>query len=583
MLMQEKYVKTMLPRAVVRLTIGIVVAAFVAACQGDMSAGKPAGPTAMAPPESPNILLILVDDLGYADLGVTGSEIRTPNIDALAREGVLFTDFHVTPVCFATRASLMTGVDHHTAGMGALAMARAGNQKDHPAYAGQLSPRVATLAELLRDRGYHTYMAGKWDLGAAPESRPERRGFERSWALMEGGGSHFSDASGLVLFQRGAHYREDGRPATLPPDFYSSTFYTDQMIRYLDEQPDDGRPYFAYAAYTAPHWPLQVPDEWLDRYAGMYDAGYEELARQRVARMKTLGLVSSDVMSQPLAPQLQPWATLEPAERREESRRMEIYAAMIELLDQEVGRLLARARRATPGRDTLVVFLSDNGPEGNSIDRLPLNRFWIPLAFDNSPENLGRAGSYAWYGAGWAQASASPFRLYKAYPGEGGYRVPAIIAWPEQVAGERREPAVLTVTDLTATLLDVAGAARPGRPGPYAAMAPLQGRSFRALLMDSAAAGPNPDRALALELFGRKAVRRDRWKALSIAPPFGKGAWELFDLEADPGERRDLVADYPQVLAGLIEAWDDYASNVGVRLPEDGESAYGNPQVPADR
>lgn len=551
------------------------VALALCACQGEPGPGKPAGPVVQAPPGAPNILLVMVDDLGYADLGVTGSEIRTPGIDSLARRGVLLTDFHVTPVCFATRAALMTGVDHHTAGLGAGAYAVTGNQRGKPAYLGELRPDVPTLAERLRDNGYHTYMAGKWDLGSSAAATPDRRGFERSWVLLDGGASHFADGSGLVAFQRGAHYREDGRPVRPPENFYSSIAYTDQLIRYLEEQPQDGRPFFAYAAYTAPHWPLQVPDEWLDRYAGAYDAGYEALAEARLARMRTTGIAGGAAGAAGLAPQVVPWVELSPAERREEARRMELYAAMVELVDQQIARLLAWIEQSRFTGDTLVVFLSDNGPEGNSIDRLLLNRFWIPLAFDNSPDNLGRRGSYAWLSAGWARASATPFRLYKGYPTEGGYRVPAIVSWPGRFPEGTRESGNLTVTDLVATLLEIASADRDGPAG----APPLAGRSFRARLQDPASAAPNAGRALAIELFGRRAVRRDQWKALDIAAPFGAGRWQLYDLAADPAESRDLSLAEPQVMRELIAAWDAYAREVGVILPEGGEMAYGVPEV----
>lgn len=565
------------------LAASIVLVLGIVACRGDPPAPEKPGPLGSTPPPgTPNILLILVDDLGYADLGVTGSEIRTPNIDELARRGVLLTDFHVTPVCFATRAALLTGVDHHTAGLGAPTMGRARNQRGHDSYAGQLSPRVATIAERLRQRGYHTYMTGKWDLGTEPETRPHRRGFERSWTLLDGGASHFSDGSGLVIFQRGAHYQADGQPVEPPPGFYSSTFYTDQMIRYLGEQPADGRPFFAYAAYTAPHWPLQVPDAWLNRYAGAYDAGYEALREQRLERMKALGLVPADTTTGALPPHVPAWATLRTEQQRAESRRMEIYAAMVELLDQEIGRLIAWLDTSRFARDTLVVFLSDNGPEGNSIDRLPLNRFWIPLAFDNSPENLGRENSYTWYGAGWAGASATPFRLYKAYPSEGGYRLPAILSWPATISGGRRDDAVLTVTDLTATLLDAAGVLQRVQAADGKTVEPLAGRSFWPRMLDPVQPGPNAGRALSLEQFGRRAVRRDQWKVLNLARPFGTGSWELFDLARDPAERTDQSRTQPELLAELVDAWNGYAHEVDVVLPDGGEFAYADPELPAN-
>ena len=211
---------------------------------------------------------------------------------------------------------------------------------------------------------------------------------------------------------------------------------------------------------------------------------------------------------------------------------------------------------------------------------MPLNSLWIPLLFDNSAENIGKSGSYAWYGPGWAHASAAPFRLYKAYPTEGGYRVPTIVAWPGRLPVGSREAAFLTVSDLAATLLDFGGVVRPVGRGSDATVAPRQGSSFRDRLTDSSRPAPDAGRAVALEVFGRRAVRRDQWKALQLARPFGTGSWELFDLDKDPGERHDLATSQPAVLAGLIEAWDRYAGEVGVVLPEGGESAYGVPDLP---
>jgi arylsulfatase len=552
---------------------GLLLAAtmLLAACQPPATPAPVRMPDeAMPAATAPNVLLLVADDLGYADLGVMGSEIRTPQLDALARAGVLLTDFHATPVCFATRASLLSGVDHHVAGFAApgfFAVER--NQRGHAAYAGRLAPGIRLLSQDLRDRGYHTYFTGKWDLGRAPEDAPQARGFERSWALLDGGASHFADGAGLVVFQRGAHYVEDGRPVEPPPDFYSSTFYTDQMLRYLRARPADDRPYFAYVAYTAPHWPLQVPDAWLDRYRGAYDAGYEQLHASRLDRMRRAGLVPATVPVQPRPPQVPAWSGLDGAARAALARRMEIYAAMVELLDTEIGRLLEGARAAGGRRDTIIVFLSDNGPEGNDIRRLPLNQWWLPLAFDSSVAQLGREGSYSWLGPGWAMASATPLRLYKAYPTEGGYRVPAIVAWQGRIEAGRREQAVLNVTDLNATLREITGL-----PPLAAATA---GRSFGALLEDANAAAPNAGRSMPLELFGRRAVRRDQWKAVRFAPPLGAGRWQLYDMSSDPGEQQDLATGLPGILAPLVAAADRHAGEVGVVRPASGERGYADP------
>ena len=353
------------------------------------------------PPDTaqPNILLIVLDDLGYSDLGFNGSEIRTPHIDGLAASGVFLSNFYASATCSPTRAALMTGVDPHTAGLGTMAAARADERLGSPGFEGYLNDRVMPIAQLLRDAGYHTSIAGKWHLGAADGQRPESKGFDRSFALMGGGASHFADASGLVVFERGADYFEDGVAVDeLPADFYSSTFYTNRALDYIGAAQRARKPFFSYVAYTAPHWPLQVPDADLDLYAGVYDEGYEVLLHHRVAAMRRRGLVPLDSGVAPAPAHLQPWAGMNAQERAEHSREMEIYAAMIERVDREIGRLLAALERDGELRNTLVILLSDNGPEGNDIGQLPMNRLWIPLAFDNDLDNIGRVKSYTWTG-----------------------------------------------------------------------------------------------------------------------------------------------------------------------------------------
>ena len=234
--------------------------------------------------DRPNFLVILADDLGYSDLSLLGSEIRTPNIDALAAEGVILTNYHVSPSCSPTRAMLLSGTDAHHAGLGTMAGDADENQDGHPGYEGYLSNRVVTVSNLLRDAGYHTYMAGKWHLGVTPELSPERRGFEKAFATIAGGSSHFGDASPLIEGYP-AVYRENGADVSIPEDFYSSDYYTDKLIEYLEDGSEDGHPFFAYAAYTAPHWPLQAPDDYIDRYRGVYDDGYDALRAKRVQNL----------------------------------------------------------------------------------------------------------------------------------------------------------------------------------------------------------------------------------------------------------------------------------------------------------
>ena len=359
------------------------------------------GATACAPErterdERPNFLVILADDLGYSDLGVLGSEIRTPNIDALAAEGVLLTNYHVSPSCSPTRAMLLTGTDTHPAGLGTMAGDADEIQAGHPGYEGYLSDRVVTVASLLRDAGYHTYMAGKWHLGVAPHLSPERRGFERAFAIIAGGASHFGDAAPILEGYPTA-YRENGTDVSIPEDFYSSDFYTDKLIEYLEEGSQDDQPFFAYAAYTAPHWPLQAPDDYIDRYRGIYDDGYDTLRATRVQNLVD-GHVVPAVPVPDRVDWVPAWDSLDEEQKRIEARRMEIYAAMVESLDDDIGRLLDYLKRTGQYENTVIFFSSDNGAEGSQIGTMYDNEDWIPTRFDNRYENMGRIGSYVWDG-----------------------------------------------------------------------------------------------------------------------------------------------------------------------------------------
>jgi arylsulfatase len=527
-----------------------------------------AAPRAAAAPPAPadtrpNILLIVADDLGYSDLGVLGGEIRTPNLDALAHSGLLLRRFLVSPACSPTRAMLLTGVDTHPAGLGTMEGQADASQKGRPGYAGQLSSRVVSVAELLRGSGYRTYLAGKWHLGRAESLGPQRLGFERSFALLQGGASHFADAAPIT--EKGAaEYREDGRAVELPPAFYSTAHFTDTLIRCIGEGLGDGRPFFAYAAYTSPHWPLQVPDAELDRYRGAYDDGYDALRARRFEAARKLGLVPEGAPVPARTPFARAWSELPREERRRQARTMEVYAAMVENLDHHVGRLLRFLEQKGELDRTLVVFFSDNGPEGNPIGRMSTNADWLPKRFDSRLANLGRAGSYAWLGPGWAQAT-TPFRLWKSFPTEGGVRVPAIVRLGASRRGGSDEPA--TVKDVVPTLLELASVRHPAPTAAGRAVAPLEGRSLVPFLRGDADSVHPGGLTMGFELFGRRALVKGRHKIVWLYEPYGPGRWELFDVVADPTESRDLAAAQPAKLAELLQAWDEYARANEVVLP----------------
>ena len=522
------------------------------------SAGK-------AAPARPNILLIVIDDLGYSDLGAYGSEIRTPNIDALAKSGVRMTDFHAAPACSPARAMLLTGIDNHINGLGNLIMAE--NQRGQPGYEDQLNQRVVTMATLLREAGYRTFMAGKWHLGSDRDARPEARGFQRSFAMMGGyPGSHFDLTPNPWTQGPVQEMFDQGRPvAELPGDFFSTEFYTDRIIEYL-QSGDLSQPFFAYLAFSAVHWPLQASPPLLDRYRGRYDEGYDQLRKERLARMRSLGIVGAQVQKLPENPGVPAWDDLPEEQRRLQARCMEIYAAMLEHVDVSLGRLLGHLRDAGQYQNTTVLLLSDNGPAGVGYDAPALSGEYL-AAFDNSLANLGRPGSLAIYGPGWAQASATPLRLFKHFIAEGGLRVPLIVSGSQVARKNALHRGFVHITDIAPTLLELAGAEYPKRHRGKA-LPPLQGKSLLPYLQGRAEGARGLDDALGFELAGHRGLRQGNWKISLIEPPRGSGAWQLFNLSEDLGEFNDLAAREPERLAQLIALWERYAEEVQLILPE---------------
>lgn len=511
----------------------------------------------------PNIVVIVADDLGYSDLSAFGSEISTPNLDTLLRNGLQLTNFHVSPTCSPTRAMLMSGTDNHVAGLGSMAEEMVAEQRGHSGYEGYLNDKVVAFPALLRDGGYHTYMAGKWHLGLKPENSPAAHGFERSFALLNGGASHF-DQTGLAFFAPKAMYSENGRQVDLPKEFhFSSDYYTDRIIGDIGEA-QDGKPFFSYLAYTAPHWPLQAPDEYIARHRGRYDGGYDAIQEARLQRMRELGLVGESVQIN-RGPGVWPrWDELSAEQKTAESRRMEIYAAMVDNLDHNVGRLVEHLKRIGQYDNTIFVFFSDNGAEGSVPEDIGGggNRDWIRANFDNSVDNLGRPGSFIAYGPNWARVSATPFRMFKAYTYEGGIRVPAFVTYPGWRNGQRSD-AFVHVKDVAPTVLELAGIRHPETYGGHA-VAPMEGTSLLPFLTGRATSAHTATEASCIELFGRVGVTRGEWKLAYSNRPWGTGSWELFNLANDPTEMHDLSASQPKQLAELLAAWERYQTQHAV-------------------
>ena len=364
--------------------------------------------------KQPNVLLIVLDDVGFNDLSIHGSEINTPNIDMLMSDGVSFTNFHVAPNCSPTRSMLLSGTDSHIAGLGGMAESLSDNQKGRPGYEGHLNFSVAALPELFQDAGYHTYMTGKWHLGLTEETSPAARGFDKSFILGEGGAGQFSNM--LQIFgPNKATYREDGKKLdSLPDDFYATKFYTERMIEYIDSNHQDGKPFFSYLAYSAPHWPLQAPQESIAKYKGVYDEGYEVLREKRLQALIDLGLVDKDTTVFPRYVDEPIWESLSDDEKRYQSKVMEIYAAMIDDVDIYIGKVIDHLKAIGEYDNTFIFVTSDNGPEAHNLDEAWVGmKEFVAECCDNSYENIGNANSYIWYGQNWGQAGNTPLRMYK--------------------------------------------------------------------------------------------------------------------------------------------------------------------------
>lgn len=553
------------------LGVALVLMAVLAAC------GRAPAPVAAVSDARPNVLLIVADDMGFSDAGAFGGEIATPSIDGLARAGITFTEFHVAPNCGPTRGSLLTGMDFHRAGLGGNAGVAAPNQKGLPAYQGYLRDDVVSVAELLRDAGYRTYMAGKWHLGHEPRNTPGGRGFERSFVLLNGGASHWADQAALIPGSV-THYTEDDQPVEeLPEDFYSTAAYTERIAEYIREDVAEDRPFFAFLSYTAPHNPLHAPDEAIEKYRGRYDAGWDALAAERAESQRGLGLLEDSKAPHPRPEWVLAWEELTPEQQAGRARDMEVYAAMIDYMDQSIGRLLQVLEDVGEYDDTLIVFMSDNGPSKTAI--LDYIAFGGEAAeffeqFDNALENRGRPGSSTDIGPGWAFASATPLRLFKGYVAQGGIRVPLIVKPVGSSGSARRIETPVHVMDLAPTMLELAGVTPPEQ-WQGAEVAPIQGRSILPLI-EGEIDSDWMERGLGWEAYGMDAFRRGDWKILRLPEPFGNGAWQLYHLAEDPGETNDLADQYPERVQELAAGWGEYAEDNEVVHP-DVPVAYGRP------
>lgn len=488
--------------------------------------------------EKPNFILIMTDDMGFSDIGYFGSEIETPNIDKLARNGLVMTQFYNSGRCVPTRASLLTGLYQHQAGVGHMT-----SDKGYESYQGYLNKKSVTLAEALQNGGYTTMMTGKWHLGEPEQSWPQNRGFEHFYGVPKGGGIYFYP----FLIDRDVMLNDEVVQVD-SASFYSTDAFNNYAVRFLEEHRNSDSPFFLYVAHIAPHFPLQAPEEDIAKYHGTYSKGFHEYRRQRLERQKELGILPDDLKLSPPDERVKEWEKLSEFEKDRLDKKMAVYAAQVDRMDQGIGRILEKLRDIGEYDNTVVMFLSDNGAVSVDLDDWNIEEA-------NGP--IGSRNSWEAYGASWGNVSNTPFRLYKRWVHEGGIATPLIVHWPNEIKKHRLNNQVGHVIDIMPTLLDLAGVQYPTN---YEGKKRLkqEGISLAPIFKGSEV---TEERTLFWEHEGNRAVRSGKWKLVSQYP---ENEWHLYDMEEDRTELSDLSNKNPDLTKDLIEKYQQWAERVGV-------------------
>jgi len=498
----------------------------------------------------PNIVIIMTDDMGFSDLGCYGSEIETPNLDGLARRGLRFTQFYNTARCCPTRASLLTGLYAHQAGMVGMTTDEG---PDRPGYRGRLNERCVTIAEVLGPAGYRTIQTGKWHVGEKQPGWPLQRGFERCYGCPGGGGFYFRPSAFIrprrVIRGNEVLYSPEKDP---PEGWYATDAYTDEGIVYVKEAVEQGKPFFWYLAYNAPHYPLKAKPEDIAKYRGRYKVGWDAVRRRRHERLVEQGIIDSTWPLSPRPKAIPAWDTLTEGQRDTQDLRMATYAAMIDCVDQNVGKIVRELTKLGVYENTLILFLHDNGGcEAGG-----------PLGTNRGKGICGTVDSEAYYGECWANVSDAPFRLYKKWIHEGGIATPLIAHWPEGIGahmGGRLVTGPAHLIDLMATCVDVSGADYPETHKGHTIL-PMEGQSLRPAFNGGA---PDADRPLFFEHMGNRGVRQGKWKLVSVSG----GRWELYDMEADRTELNNLSGEFPDRVREMAGRYDSWAARCDVNKP----------------
>ena len=524
--------------------------------------------TASTPETRPNILLIIGDDMGFSDVGAFGSEVATPNIDALAGEGLIFTNFHVGATCSPTRSLLLTGVDNHRSGLGNMHEFLTEAQIGQPGYEGYLNKSVVTIVNLIRDAGYSTYMAGKWHLGADEGYRPHDRGFDQTYSLMNGAADNYSSTSAAPPEGEMATFTANGEIVERPDGIHSNELYADKLIGFLSPEQNGDKPFFAYLSLQTAHWPHQAPREFIDKYRDVYSAGWDVIREQRIENLKSSGILSEDHPVSPRFSGVPAWDALPAEAKVVQANRMAAYAGMIDHMDVHIGRVIDHLKETGQYDNTVIIYMTDNGPDFSQPNNDAVD--WFNARYPKTEvEDIGVEGSYSSYGPPWAQVAAAHLSGFKTFSTEGGLRVPFIIRYPEWIEAGQTDEFVF-VTDLSATLLEIAGAEHPGTRYEGRTIFPMNAKSVLPLMRGDTSTHRGADEWVGYELMGNSAIFQGDYKAIRLGAWLqslgvtGAGSWQLYNIKEDPSELHDLSEQEPELLAELVAKYAEYSASVGV-------------------
>ncbi len=516
----------------------------------------------------PNIVIFLVDDSGLMDFGVLGGEANTPNIDQLANNGMMFTNFHTSPVCAPSRAMLITGTDSHLAGVANLPEFLPSGYESEPGYGGVLNNRVQTVATRLKEVGYKTYATGKWHLGHDENTLPHYRGFDRTFILGGSGANNYS-TQGYLPMKPVAHWYADGEETHLPDDFYSSKDYIEQVIAFHEAEEDKTAPFFSYVAFQAIHSPLQAPKRFVEPYLDVYKDGWDALRQKRFETAKEMGIIPADASINGMFPQFKKWEELSPEEKSDYITDMAVLAGMLEAVDFYIGQYVNYLKEQGLFENTIFMIASDNGPDGADYRANAILKKWKEKnGYHSDKDRIDDKGYYGTAGPEFAHALASPFSFFKYYTGEGGVRTPLIISGKNIPKGQQSK-AFCFITDIVPTILELADM----EPVSNKTYAPITGNSLLPHIQDPSVPVYREDEGIGLEASNSAAYYLGDFKIVRNNIPLGDNKWYMYNLKTDPGETNDISNSFPEKFQAMKAAYDTYAKSVGVIEMKEGYSA----------